>query len=124
MQLLTPEAQVGIKIHKQKFQWIDPFSDETVDNGCLLLNKVLKMMHPDVQTNVYAELTKIKSIKPVDHAFNIVNWHSAMESNQISIKQKVPGVYIESQYIMDYLDALLTIEVTSFKATVNILHNR
>jgi hypothetical protein len=25
MQLLTPEAQIGIKIHKQKFQCTDPF---------------------------------------------------------------------------------------------------
>jgi hypothetical protein len=80
MQLLTPEAQIGIKIHKQKFQWIDPFSNETIDDGHLLINEVLKMMHPDVQTNVYAELAKIKSIKPVDYAFNIVKWHSAMES--------------------------------------------
>ena len=47
-----------------------------------------------------------------------------MESKQISIKQKVLGAYHESQYIMDYLDALLTVEVKSFKAKVNILCNR
>ncbi len=82
------------------------------------------MMRPDVQTNVYAELAKIKSIKPVDHAFNILKWHSAMESKQISIKQKVPGVYHESQFIMDYLDAFLIVEVKIFKAKVNILCNR
>jgi hypothetical protein len=111
MQLLTFEAQVGIEIHKQNFQWIDPFSNETVDKSCLLLNEVLKMMCPDVQTNVYAELAKIKSIKLVNHAFNIVKLHSAMESKQISIKQKVPGIYHKSQYIIDYLNGLLTIEV-------------
>jgi hypothetical protein len=37
-------------------------------------------MHLDVQTNVYSELAKIKSIKPVDYAFNIVKWHAAIES--------------------------------------------
>jgi hypothetical protein len=58
MQLLTPEAQIGIKIHKQKFQWTDPFSNKIIDDGCLLLNEVLKLMRPDVQTNVYAELAK------------------------------------------------------------------
>jgi hypothetical protein len=47
-----------------------------------------------------------------------------MESKQISIKQKVPSIYHESQYIMDYLDASLTVEVKSFKAKVNILCNR
>jgi hypothetical protein len=46
MQLLTSEAQVGIKIHWQKFQWIDPLSNKTVNDGCLLLNEVLKMMRP------------------------------------------------------------------------------
>jgi hypothetical protein len=53
-------------------------------------------MRPDVQTNVYAELAKIKSIKPVDYAFNIIKWHSAMESKRNSIEKKVPGVYHES----------------------------
>jgi hypothetical protein len=112
------------KIHKQNFQWTDPFSNKTIDEGCLLINKVLKMMHLDVQTNVYAELAKYKRIKLVNHVFNIVKWHYAMESKQISIKQKVPGTYHESQYIMDYLDALLTVEVKSFKAKVNILCNK
>ncbi len=47
-----------------------------------------------------------------------------MESKRISITNKVPGAYHESQYIMDYLDASLTVEVKSFKAEVNILCNR
>jgi hypothetical protein len=81
-------------------------------------------MRPGIQTNVYAELTKIKSIKLVDHAFNIVKWNSAMESKQISIKQEVPGGYHEPQYIVDYLDALLIIKVKSFKTGVIILPNR
>ncbi len=80
-------------------------------------------MRMDVQMNVYAELAKIKSIKPVDYAFNIIKWHFTMESKRISIEIKVPGVYHESQYIMDYLDAFLTFEVKSFKAEVNILCN-
>ncbi len=124
MQLLTPEAQIAIKINKKKYQWTDPLSEETIDDGRSLLNEVLKLMRPDVQTNVYAKLAKIKSIKPVDHAFNIIKWHSAMESKRISIKYKVPGAYHESQYIMDYLDASLTVEVKSFKSEVNIIHNR
>ncbi len=81
-------------------------------------------MRPDVQTNVYSELAKIKSIKPANHAFHIVKWHSAMEFKWISIKEKVPGIYHESQYIMDYPDASLTVVVKSFKAKVNILCNR
>jgi hypothetical protein len=85
---------------------------------------VLKLMRPDAQTNVYAELAKIKSIKLVDYTFNIIKWHSAMESNCISIENKLPGVYHESQYIMDYLNAPLTVEVKSFIAEVKILHNR
>jgi hypothetical protein len=40
------------------------------------------------------------------------------------MKQKVPGAYHESKYIMDNLDTLLTVEVKSFKAKVNILCNR
>jgi hypothetical protein len=70
------------------------------------------------------DLQKIKSIKLVDCAFNVVKWHSAMESKQISIKQKVPGVYHESHSIMDCLNASLTVEVKSFKAKVNILCNK
>jgi hypothetical protein len=124
MEMLTPEAQVAIKLHKNKFQWVDPLPNETVDDGRSLLNEVLRLIRPDVQTNVYAELAKIKTIKPVDYAFNIIKWHSAMESKRISITNKVPGAYHESQYIMDYLDASLTVEVKSFKAEVNILRNR
>jgi uncharacterized iron-regulated protein len=81
-------------------------------------------MRPDVQTNVYAKLAKIKAIKPVDHGYNVVKWHSAMESKCIAIEKKVPGLYHESQFIMDYLDASLTIKVKSFKAEVNIICNR
>jgi hypothetical protein len=92
-----------------------------VVDGCSLLNEALKLMRPDVQTNVYAELAKIKSIKPVDHGYNVVKWHSAMESKRIAIEQKVPGLYHESQFIMDYLYASLTIEAKSFKSEVNII---
>jgi hypothetical protein len=121
MQLLSPEAQVAIKIHKKKFQWTDPLPNETINDGRSLLHKVLKLMHPDVQTNVYSELAKNRSIKPVDYAFNIVKWHSAMESIRISIDTKVRGGYHESQYIIDYLDASLTVIVKSFKAEIYIL---
>jgi hypothetical protein len=65
MALLTPEAQASIKIHKDVYHWTDPQTDETVKDGCSLLNKVLKLMHPDVQANVYMEFAKTKSIKPV-----------------------------------------------------------
>ena len=97
MEMLTPEVQIAIKLHKAKYQWIDPLPNETIDDGRSLLNEVLKLIRPDVQTNVYAKLAKIKTIKPVDYAFNIIKWHSAMESKRISITNKVPGAYHESQ---------------------------
>jgi len=121
MALLTPDGQASIKIRENGYQWIDPLSDEIVVDGRSLLNEALKLMRPDVRTNVYAELAKIKAIKPVDHGYNVVKWHSAMESKQIAIEQKVPGSDHESQFIMDYLDASLTIEAKSFKAEVNII---
>jgi hypothetical protein len=124
MEMLTPEAQVAIKLHKKKYQWIDSLANETINGGRSLLNKVLRLICPDVQTIVYAELAKIKMIKPVDYAFNIIKWHSAMKSKRVSITNKVPGAHHESQYIMDYLDASLTVEVKSFKAEVNILCDR
>jgi hypothetical protein len=119
--LLTPEAQASFKIHKDAYQWMDPQTDETVKDGCSLLNKVLKLICPDVQANIYMELAKIKSIKPVDCAFNMFKWHSAIESKRISIEQKLPGSYHESRFIMDYLDAFLTVEVKSFKAKISII---
>jgi hypothetical protein len=73
MQLLSPEVQVAIKIHKKRFQWTNPLPNETIDNGRALLHQVLKLMRPDVQTNVYAKLAKIKNIKPIDYAFYIMN---------------------------------------------------
>jgi hypothetical protein len=66
---------------------IDPISDEIIIDGCFLLNEVLKLMHPDVQTNIYAELAKIKAIKPANYGFDIVKGHSAMETKLISITQ-------------------------------------
>ena len=78
-------------------------------------------MSQDVQTNIYSELAKIKSIKPIDYAFNIVRWHSAVACKQISIDNKVSGAHHKSQYIMGYLDASLTANVKSFKAEINIL---
>jgi hypothetical protein len=124
MEMLTPEAQVAIKLHKNKYQWINPLPNETINDGCSLLNELLKLIRPDVQTNVHAKLAKIKTIKPVDYAFNIIKWHSAMESKCILITNKVPGAYHESQYIMDYLDNSLTVKVKSFNSKVNILCNQ
>ncbi len=72
MALLTPEAQNTIKIQKKAFQWTDPISDEIITDGCSLLNEALKLMHQDVQRNVYAELAKIKTINPAYYGFNIV----------------------------------------------------
>ncbi len=62
MVLLTPGAQNSIKIHKKACQWTDPISDEIITDGRSLLNEALKLMlmRPDVQTNVYAELAKIR----------------------------------------------------------------
>jgi hypothetical protein len=97
--------------------------NKTIDDGRSLLNEVLKQIFPDVQTNVYAELAKIKTIKPVDFSYNMIKWHSAMESKHILIMNIVPGSYHESQYVMDYLDACLTVDVKSFKAEINILRN-
>jgi hypothetical protein len=54
MQLLSPEAQVAIKIHKKKLQWTGPLPNETINDGRSFLHKVLKLMCPDVQTNVYS----------------------------------------------------------------------
>jgi hypothetical protein len=47
-----------------------------------------------------------------------------MDFKQISIDTKVLGAYHKSQYIMDYLDASLTVDVKSFKADINIHQNR
>jgi hypothetical protein len=90
--------------------------DEIVEDGCSLLNEVLKLMHLDVQANVYMELAKIKSIKPINYAFKMVKWHSAIESQSIMIEQKLPGSYHKLQYIMDYLNAAQLVNVKSFKA--------
>jgi hypothetical protein len=124
MALLTPEAQNLMKIHKKAYQWTDPISDKTFTDGRSLLNEVLKLMHPDVQTNVYTELVKIKAIKPSDYGFDFVKWHAAMESKCISIEQKVPSAYHESQFIMDYLDAICTVDVKRFPAEVSIIRNK
>jgi hypothetical protein len=124
MVLLTPEAQASIKIHKKAYSWTDPLTDEIVEDGHSLLNEVLKLMRPDVQANVYIELAKIKSIKPNDYAFNMVKWHSAIESKCIMIEQKLTGSYHKLQYIMDYLNAAQSVKVISFKAEVSIIQNR
>jgi hypothetical protein len=47
-----------------------------------------------------------------------------MESKCISIKQKVPCVYHESQFIMDYINAIQTVDVKSFQAEVSIIQNK
>ncbi len=101
MALLTPEAQNLNKIHKKAYQWTNPISDKIVTDGHSLLNETLKLMRPDVQTNFYAELVKIKAIKSSIYGFNIIKWHAAIKSKHISIKQKDPSVYHESQFIMD-----------------------
>ena len=75
MAMLTPNAWATIKIQENAYQWIDPLSDEIVVDHRLLLNEALKLMCPDIQTNVYAKLAKIKAIKPVDHGYKIVKWH-------------------------------------------------
>ncbi len=93
-----------------------PISEKIVTDGHSFLNEVLKLMRPDVQINVYAELVKIKAIKPSNYGFDIVKWHAAMESKHISIKQKVLSAYHKSQFIMDYLDIICTVDVKSLQS--------
>jgi hypothetical protein len=112
MALLTPEAQNLIKIHKKSFQCIDPISDKIITDGHSLLNEVLKLMR--------SPKSKLSNL-PTMGGFDIVKWHSAMETKCISIKQKVPSAYRKSQYIIDYLHAILTVDAKSFKAEVNII---
>jgi hypothetical protein len=54
----------------------------------------------------------------------MIKWHLAIESKHISIEQKLPGSYHKLQFIMDYLDASLTVEVKSFKAKISIIQNK
>jgi hypothetical protein len=84
MALLTNEAQATIKVLENLYQWIDPISDEIMIDSHSILNKTLKLMRPYVQTNVLAKLAKIKAIKPVNHGYNVVKWHSLMESKCIA----------------------------------------
>jgi hypothetical protein len=98
-----------------------PQTDETVKEGSSILNKVLKLMCPDAQANVYMKFAKIKSVKPVNYTFNMIKWHSAIESKCILIEQKLPGSYHKLQVIIDYLDASLTVEVKSIKAKISII---
>jgi hypothetical protein len=67
MALLTNKAQATIKVLENLYQWIDSISDKILNDGCSIFNETFKLMRPDVQTNVYAKLAKIKAIKPVDH---------------------------------------------------------
>jgi hypothetical protein len=39
MQLLSPEAPVGIKIHKKKFRWTKPLPNEAINDGYLMERK-------------------------------------------------------------------------------------
>jgi hypothetical protein len=48
MEMLTPQAQIAIKLHKSKFQWTEPLPNKTIDDGCSILNEVLKLMRPDI----------------------------------------------------------------------------
>jgi hypothetical protein len=121
MALLKPEAQASIKIHKDAYQGTDPQTYETVEDSHSPLIKALKLMRSDVQVNVYMELAKIKSIEPVNYTFNMIKWHSAIESKCILIEHKLSGSYHKLQFIMDYLDASLTVEVNSFKAKISII---
>jgi hypothetical protein len=105
----------------EAYQWTDPQTDETVEDGCSLLNKVLKLMRSDVQANIYVELAKFKSIKPVNYTFNMIKWHLAIESKRISIEQRLSVSYHKLQFIMDYLDASLTVEVTRFTTKISII---
>jgi hypothetical protein len=103
---------------------MEPQTNETVEDNHSLLNEALKLMRPDIQANVVMDFAKIKSIKPVNYAFNMIKRHSAIESQHILIAQKLPGSYQKLQSIMDYLNASLTAEVKSFKAKISIIQNK
>jgi hypothetical protein len=124
MALLTPEAQASIKIHKDTYQWTDPQTDKTVKGSRSLLNKALKLMHPDIQANVYMKNLPNKSIKPVNYAFNMIKWHLAIESKCVLIEQKLPGSYHKSQFIVDYRNASLTVEVQNLISEISIVQSK
>ncbi len=67
--LMTNKAQATIKVLENQYQWINPISDKVMIDCHSILNETLILMHPDVQTNVYVKLAKIKTIKPVDHGY-------------------------------------------------------
>jgi hypothetical protein len=54
-----------IRFTRKRIIRLTPFLDENIKDCHSLLNTVLKLMRPNVQTNVNAEFAKIKIIKPV-----------------------------------------------------------
>jgi hypothetical protein len=118
MALLTPEAQNSIIIHKKAFQWIDPISDEIITDVCSLLNEVLKLMHLDIQTNIYAELAKIKTMNLPTIALALSNgiWPRRQNVSPSNRKSPVHITNLNISWIISMLFLLLIQRVSKQKS--------
>ena len=71
MALIGEDRRKALKVHRKKYEWWDPVSDELVFGGLMIIFLILKKMRPSVMVSTIKEIKKMKTIWPKQFAYNI-----------------------------------------------------
>ena len=61
--MLTNVAHRTMKLHKSAFTWSNPDSGEVVEDGLTILYFIQQVLRPNININLYKELTLVKALK-------------------------------------------------------------
>ena len=95
-----------------------------MNDGLAVAVIIMKKLSPDVKINVFSQLGQTKNITPKEYGFNMSLWSSKMEPTCADIERKVPGVYHEDTYLMDYFENSLQVPCKTLKREVLSMKNR
>ena len=105
--LLTASSCKISKSNDSLYEWYNEDSGETMQDGLMVAILIMSKMSPDVKQNVFNLLKDMKKIQPINFKFDMNQWSSKMEITCASIEKKIPNIYYEKQFLMDFFNVVL-----------------
>jgi hypothetical protein len=122
--MLSDEGQRTIKLNEDKYTWRDDVSGEVIEDGLSVLYFIQQVIRPNVNIDIYKELSRAKALVPSQFGHDIPQFISKLEQKRVYINSKVKNAYLDGAFLVDLLDGCLKTPCQEFKAEIQSMKNK
>ena len=81
--MLLDEGQQTIKLNEDKYTWRDEVTGEIVKDGLSVLYFIQQVICPNVNIDIYKELSRVKALVPSQFGHDIPQFISKLEQRRV-----------------------------------------